>query len=134
MTTTTNGSLCLSPQQLKQYYEEGYVILEDVFSAAEMDALCEHIDVFDEELNRELVAQGGGGFVQIPNQIVFTANLNFRDPVIQAFTAQQRFVGLTTQLLGPNVRLYWDQSVYKRPEARRDFPWHQDNVYVPTDP
>jgi ectoine hydroxylase-related dioxygenase (phytanoyl-CoA dioxygenase family) len=98
-----------------------------------MDALRARIDVFDDELNKQLIATGKQ-FIQIPNQIVFTANLNFRDPEIQAFTAQPKFVELTTQLLGPDVRLYWDQSVYKRPEARRDFPWHQDNGYVPTDP
>ncbi|MCL5999269.1 MAG: phytanoyl-CoA dioxygenase family protein [Chloroflexi bacterium] len=127
-----NGKL--ASEQLKQYYDEGYVILEDFFGVQEIDPLREHIDVFDAELNQQLVAAGGGGFVQIPNQIVFTANLNLRDPVIQAFTAQPKLVDLTTQLLGPDVRLYWDQSVYKRPEAKRDFPWHQDNGYVPTDP
>jgi phytanoyl-CoA hydroxylase len=124
----------LTPEQLRQYDEEGYVILEDFFTPAEIDPLRDHIDVLDEEQNKELLAQGGSPFVQIPNQIVFTANINFRDPLIQAFTAQPKLVDLTTQLLGPDVRLYWDQSVYKRPEAKKDFPWHQDNGYIPTDP
>ncbi len=128
----TDGKL--TPEQLRQYYDEGYVILEDFFSAAEIDPLREHIDVFDAALNKELLATRDTAFVQIPNQIVFTANLNFRDPLIQAFTARPKLVDLTTQLLGSDVRLYWDQSVYKRPEAKKDFPWHQDNGYTPTDP
>jgi phytanoyl-CoA hydroxylase len=128
---STGGKL--TAEQLKQYHEDGFVILEGFFSPEEMDALRGRIDVLDEENNRHLTAQGAG-FAQQPNQIVFTNGINFIDPDIQAFTAQQKFVDLTTQLLGPNVRLYWDQSVYKRPEAKRDFPWHQDNGYVPIEP
>ncbi len=30
--------------------------------------------------------------------------------------------------------MYNDQSVYKRIEAKREFPWHQDNGYGPIDP
>jgi ectoine hydroxylase-related dioxygenase (phytanoyl-CoA dioxygenase family) len=124
----------LTPEQLEQYQREGYVLPASFFSPAEIDALRARIDGFDDELNRQLLAADGGAFNQIPNQIVFTCNLNFRDPHIQAFTAHPKLAALTAQLLGPDVRLYWDQSVYKRPEARRDFPWHQDNGYVPTDP
>jgi phytanoyl-CoA hydroxylase len=115
----------LTAVQLQQYREDGFVILPDFFSAAEMDALCDHIDVFDEANNRRIQAEGSD-FVQVADQIIFTNGINFLDPHVQAFTAQQKFVDLTTQVLGPDVRLYWDQSVYKRPEAKRDFPWHQD--------
>jgi ectoine hydroxylase-related dioxygenase (phytanoyl-CoA dioxygenase family) len=37
---------------------------------------------------------------------------------------------LCHDLVGPDVRLYWDQIVYKRPEKPRRFPWHQDNGYT----
>ena len=30
-------------------------------------------------------------------------------------------------LIGENVRLYWDQAVYKTPGTEDEFPWHQDN-------
>ena len=33
----------------------------------------------------------------------------------------------------PNVRLYWDQAVYKKPEKPR-YLWHQDNGYVLVEP
>ena len=49
-----SSSARLSPQQLRQYRDEGYFILEDFFESAEMDELCARIDVFDEELNRQL--------------------------------------------------------------------------------
>ena len=37
---------------------------------------------------------------------------------------------LVGELIGPEVRLYWDQLVYKKPGTADDFPWHQDNGYT----
>ena len=37
-------------------------------------------------------------------------------------------------LVGPDVRLYWDQSVYKKPGTEAPFPWHQDNGYTYIEP
>ena len=37
-------------------------------------------------------------------------------------------------LIGGTVRLYWDQSVYKKTQTKQEFPWHQDNGYAFIDP
>ena len=116
----------LTESQLKQYNDEGYVILEDLFKPEEMDALAERIDQFDLAYNEHLKKLRLENSNQIAEEIVFSYYLNFKDEAIQAFIADDRFVTLATQILGPDVRLYWDQSVYKRPEAKRDFPWQQD--------
>lgn len=123
----------LTGAQKQQYQDQGYIILENLFSTEEMDGIRTAIDHYDEESERALQVKGDS-FNSIPNQINFTCNLNFMSPELQQFTADERFVNLTTEILGPDIRLYWDQSVYKRPEANRDFPWHQDNGYVPTYP
>ena len=44
------------------------------------------------------------------------------------------FAGLCADLLGPDVNLYWDQAVYKKPDKPRRFPWHQDNGYTYVEP
>ncbi len=41
---------------------------------------------------------------------------------------------LCHDLVGDDVRLYWDQLVYKQPEKPRHFPWHQDNGYTYVEP
>ncbi len=122
----------LTQEQLKQYDEQGYIIMEHLFSEAEMDGIRCHIDALDEASSRRL--EQGRDFISQANQINFTSHLNYQHPDLQRFIADDRFVAITTAILGPNTRLYWDQSVYKRPEASRDFPWHQDNGYVPTEP
>lgn len=123
----------LTEAQLKQYEEQGYMIFEQLFSPDEMRELTRRIDLLDEESEKSLQQSGQRG-ISFANQINFTAFLNKKDPYIRQFVADDRFVNITTQILGPNVKLYWDQSVYKRPEAPRDFPWHQDNSYQPIDP
>lgn len=122
----------LNAEQLKHYEEQGYVILENLFSDEEMDAIRTIIDVFEWE-GEEALKQGGKAFNNIPDQINFTSNLARRHEKLERFIGDRRFVDLTTAVLGPDILLYWDQSVYKRPEADRDFPWHQDNGHVPTD-
>lgn len=129
----TGEQVHLSPDQLKQYQEQGYIIFENLFSGDEMDRIRGIIDGFDEASEKALRAKGKD-FINIAGQINFTSNLNFLSPELQQFIADQRFVDITTTILGPDIKLYWDQSVYKRPEATKDFPWHQDNGYVPTTP
>jgi phytanoyl-CoA hydroxylase len=41
---------------------------------------------------------------------------------------------LCADLIGPDVRLYWDQAVYKKPGTEAPFPWHQDNGYAFLEP
>lgn len=125
--------MVINDEQVRRYFEDGFIILEDFFTPEQTDALTEHIDVFDEATNRDL-REHGRVKISIPDMIVFSAHLHAKDTQILEFIAQEKLIGLATRLIGPNVRLYWDQAVYKRPENPRDFPWHQDNGYTQTDP
>src|SRR5690242_12009891 len=102
--------MLFTEEQMKQYKETGYVILEDLFSADEMDRIRGIIDVYDLE-GEEALKAGSKGFNNIPDQINFTCNLTHRDENLTAFIGDRRFVDLTTGVLGPDIRLYWDQSV-----------------------
>ena len=44
------------------------------------------------------------------------------------------FSNICRDLIGPDVRLYWDQAVYKKPGTKDEFPWHQDNGYTFIEP
>jgi ectoine hydroxylase-related dioxygenase (phytanoyl-CoA dioxygenase family) len=44
------------------------------------------------------------------------------------------FCDIAADLIGPDVRLYWDQAVYKKSEQPQPFPWHQDNGYTYLEP
>lgn len=123
----------LTSEQKKQYQNQGYVIFPDFFGETEIGRLTRKIDAFDEESEREL-QKLGQRFLNIPGQINFNTLLNKKDAEIRDFYSQPKLAELAMDILGPDVQLYFDQSVYKRPEADRDFPWHQDNGYIPIEP
>jgi phytanoyl-CoA hydroxylase len=124
----------LTPEQLRQLHEEGYFVLENVFTRAEMDALAGHIEAYQRRHEEALIAKGGAEGISRAGEISFTAFLAEADDNIRAFVLRPEFVAITTQLLGPDVDLYWNQSVFKQPEGTKDFPWHQDDGYTPVEP
>ena len=53
---------------------------------------------------------------------------------MRRYAIHSGLVEVAVDLLGPEVRLYWDQAVSKPPGATSDVPWHQDNGYTPVEP
>lgn len=114
---------------------DGYVVVDDVIDAATIDAVRTEIDGFEAQTDALLRTQADGRmFIAESGAITFTPHLVIRSSVLRAFAAHRVFVGLGRDLIGPDVRLYWDQAVYKLPEKPRRFPWHQDNGYTFIEP
>jgi ectoine hydroxylase-related dioxygenase (phytanoyl-CoA dioxygenase family) len=124
----------LTSEQLRAYYEQGYFILENLFSTGEMDELALHIEAYQRRHEETIRSSGGAEGISRADEITFTAFLAEQDDAIRAFVKRSEFVAITTQILGPDVDLYWNQSVFKGPDGRAQFPWHQDDGYTPVDP
>jgi len=125
--------MIVTPERREQFVMEGYFVLESFFTEEEIDAVTAAIDVHAVTHDERLREQGAQG-ISRAGEIAFTAHLAEKDPAIAAFCRHPKMVALTTELIGPDVRLYWNQSVYKQPETPREFPWHQDNGYTPVEP
>jgi ectoine hydroxylase-related dioxygenase (phytanoyl-CoA dioxygenase family) len=125
----------ISEEQARQYDERGFFVFEDAFDAETMRALIAAIDPIEEtvaEIVREKL--GGKAFIMRSDEITFTTHIVKQSMLARKFTRCSFFQDLTHDLLGPNVRLYWDQAVYKKPGTRDVFPWHQDNGYTYMEP
>jgi ectoine hydroxylase-related dioxygenase (phytanoyl-CoA dioxygenase family) len=125
----------VSPEQARQYDELGFFVLEDALTRDEADELLSEIDPFEhrqEEALREM--EGGRFFIARADEITFTTHLVARSPRLRRFTSSSLFAGVCADLIGPDVRLYWDQAVYKKPGTESPFPWHQDNGYAFVEP
>ncbi len=125
----------VTPEQGRQYDERGFFVLEDALVRAEVDALTRAIDPFEErgaDALREL--EGGRFFIARADEITFTTHLARQSPALRAFTTSALLTDLCADLIGPDVRLYWDQAVYKKPGTASPFPWHQDNGYAFVEP
>src|SRR5262249_14429454 len=99
----------------------------------EMNALTEAIEAYHKR-HEEVLEQVGTQGISRAKEISFTSHLAEQDETIRAFCERPEFVALTTQLLGPDTDLYWNQSVFKGPEGDKQFPWHQDDGYTPVIP
>ncbi len=125
----------LSPEEIATFDQDGFVVVPELL---EPDVLAGALEVIDSaEARGEETLRGlpGGRFsISEAGAITFTTHLVARSGVLRALSVHPRILGLCAQLIGPDVRLYWDQAVYKKPEKPRRFPWHQDNGYTFVEP
>ena len=123
----------ITDEQRQQLDENGYFILENVFTQAEMDALARQIEAHQKRHEERLAAVGTEG-ISRAKEISFTSHLAEQDDNVRAFATRPEFAAIATQLLAPDIDLYWNQSVFKGPEGEKEFPWHQDDGYTPVTP
>ncbi|MDG2333278.1 MAG: phytanoyl-CoA dioxygenase family protein [Myxococcota bacterium] len=125
----------LSEEQARDYDRNGYLILEDAFTRETVASLIEELDPLEAEFEGFLREKlGGKAFIARADEITFSVHPVLRSPRAEAFTRHSVFQGLVHDLIGPDVRLYWDQAVYKKPGTADRFPWHQDNGYTYIEP
>lgn len=125
----------LTPEQAEHFDQQGYVVLEGVLPAALIDEVRTEIDGFEAATDDFLKQQKDGRMmIAETGAITFTTHLVARSPLLRSFATHPLFSGLCADLVGPDVNVYWDQAVYKKPEKPRRFPWHQDNGYTFIEP
>ena len=125
----------IDAEQARSWHEEGYFLLEGAFDAATVAEVARAIDPVEAKVSEFLRGRPGGKVsIAEDGNITFTTHLVLRSPVLRAFCAHAVFQDLGHDLIGPDVRLYWDQAVYKKPERPGVFPWHQDNGYTYVEP
>lgn len=114
----------LSEKQLKQYREDGYILLGRV-----MDEQTLH-SFRDEEKRFHGEAPMGA--------TIFRSQLcNYSEP-LRRFCTSGAHLAMAQQLVGtPHIALWFNQFVTKMPDGNSGksvFPWHQDNGYISLEP
>ncbi len=120
----------LTAEQRDAFNDLGFVRLQGVFTVEEVAAVTAAIDPLEAAGEAKLRAVGGTVAIATADVITFTTHIAPRAPVLKAFAAHPAITEVCHDLLGDAVRLYWDQSVYKKTGEAREFPWHQDNGYT----
>lgn len=134
-TDRTGPFRSLTADQVRAYDEHGFLVLADLLPADLVARTREEIDVAEAELEAGLrTAPGERVAIAEAGAITFTTHLAARSEHLRALTRHDALLGLCHDLVGPDVNLYWDQAVYKKPERPRRFPWHQDNGYAFVEP
>jgi ectoine hydroxylase-related dioxygenase (phytanoyl-CoA dioxygenase family) len=121
-------------EERAQYDALGFVRLEGVFSEGEIAAVTAAIDPLEQVAEQKLREAGGRISISFADTITFTTHIARKSPVLRAFAAHPAIKDICYDLMGGDVRLYWDQSVYKKTAKAQEFPWHQDNGYTFIEP
>ncbi|HEX7946686.1 MAG TPA: phytanoyl-CoA dioxygenase family protein [Phenylobacterium sp.] len=132
---SADGLRALSPEQVDAFNRDGFFVYRGAFTADEIAAVTAAIDPL-EQAHVDFVNQKPGGRFRltVTESISFTIHIAGKSPVLAAFAQHPAIRDICHDLIGPDVRLYWDQSVYKKTEKPQEFPWHQDNGYTFVEP
>jgi ectoine hydroxylase-related dioxygenase (phytanoyl-CoA dioxygenase family) len=125
----------LTPAQAAEFDERGFLLYAGAFSADDVLRAQAEIEPAERKVEEFLRGQKDGKlFIAKADAITFTTHLVTRSRFLREFSAARPILDLCHDLIGPDVRLYWDQAVYKKPHNTEEFPWHQDNGYTFIEP
>src|SRR5262249_56018080 len=107
----------ITPAQAAAYDEAGFFVLEDAFDPATVRTVIEEIDPIEARVTAALRGlPGGRAFIADADAITFSVHLVTRSSLLRAFCSGRTFQDLGHDLIGPNLRLYWDQPSYTTPQ------------------
>ncbi|MCY3860720.1 MAG: phytanoyl-CoA dioxygenase family protein, partial [bacterium] len=131
----TSTPAALTPEQTEEFNRQGFFVMEDLLDADTIAAVTDEIDAIEAETEAGLrQIEGERLMIAEAGAITFTPHLVARSNILRQLAADPRIGAVCLDLVGPDVNLYWDQAVYKKPEKPRRFPWHQDNGYTFIEP
>ncbi len=118
-----------------QFDEQGFCLYERAFDAGQVARAVAEIDPWEQKVEQFLrTREDGTLFIARAGRITFSTHLVTRSRFLRAMSVAPPILDLCHDLVGPDVRLYWDQAVYKKPGNPEEFPFHQDNGYTYIEP
>jgi ectoine hydroxylase-related dioxygenase (phytanoyl-CoA dioxygenase family) len=125
----------VTPQQADQFDRDGYVVIEDLVDPDTLERVTAEIDRYEAKVDAYLKTQPDERVsIAESGALTVTIHIAQRSPILKELVTSPQLTDLCADLLGPDVNLYWDQAVYKKPEKPRRVPWHQDNGYTYIEP
>jgi ectoine hydroxylase-related dioxygenase (phytanoyl-CoA dioxygenase family) len=127
----------LTQEQQQFWQQNGFLVLDAVFSPAEVERMRQSLDVLEahaagltadtDRFKLKVFDSGGGARVQSiaePHELGTEWLALARDP---------RLLDPVEALLGPNIQLYYSMLMMKPPREGFSAPWHQDFAFFTHD-
>jgi ectoine hydroxylase-related dioxygenase (phytanoyl-CoA dioxygenase family) len=125
----------VSEADASQFDREGWFVVDRLVDDGTLAAITEEIDRREAKVEAFLRQQPDERLsIAEAGALTVSVHLAARSPVLHDLACSVPTTELCADLLGPDVNLYWDQAVYKKPEKPRRVPWHQDNGYTYIEP
>ena len=112
----------ITPGQASGFDEQGFCVIEDALDADTVRSVTTEIDPWEAKVETALAAFPTEDVHRPCGRDHLTTHLVQRSERLRDFCASALFQDLGHDLVGPDVRLYWDQAVYKKPGTADEFP------------
>jgi len=133
--TSPGAARTLGAERAAQFDDQGFFLYQGAFDPETVARCIAEIDPFEEKVEAFLRTRDGGRlFIAKADALTFSTHLVARSRFLREISAAPPILALCRDLIGPDVRLYWDQAVYKKPGNPEEFPFHQDNGYTYVEP
>jgi ectoine hydroxylase-related dioxygenase (phytanoyl-CoA dioxygenase family) len=131
----TGALTTVTAQQAGEFDELGFFVFDDAFDAAALEQLDAALQPGDQRTKEFLSGAPDGrfGVTGLDSQTIAPHAVT-RSAFAREISAHETLAGIARDLVGPDARLYWDQSVYKVPNGSEPVLWHQDNGYTYVEP
>ena len=133
----------LTPEQLEAYHRQGYVVVEDLVSSVEVEALHNRLREYTHDgrplgsirVQIEPCVQRGELEVNHPGDAIRKVDsLVEGDDLFRKLGLNENIVGIISQILGPDIKMFRNALLMKAPEVGSQKGWHQDSPYWPIQP
>jgi ectoine hydroxylase len=112
----------LDQEQLEDYHQNGFLVIEDYFSQAELDMLTGELpEIFKEVSDRRVLERNGSV------RTVFASHKN--NEVFECLSRLERLVEPARQMLESDVYIHQFKINAKAALAGEQWEWHQDFLY-----
>jgi phytanoyl-CoA hydroxylase len=128
----------LSQEQIAQFHEKGYIVVEDLLSVDQVEVLRQRVaDIAEGRTNypEECIEYEPGANDQVP-PIDRLRKLNScaqHDQVFLDHAHHTAILDVAESLLGPDLKLYGDQ-MFLKPPGGMEKTYHQDSPYFTIEP
>ncbi|HEV2123932.1 MAG TPA: phytanoyl-CoA dioxygenase family protein, partial [Chloroflexota bacterium] len=135
----------LTEEQIRQYHEQGWLAIEGIYSAAEVEIAKATLSDF---IHGRITPTDGRTHVQEESAVLQedgtpapetpeerelrvrkVFDFTHHDERLQALTMQSRLRRMLDQIIEPESRLIQDMALLKPPKVGSEKPWHQDTAY-----
>ena len=119
-----------TPEQVKQFREEGYVVVPNFWTEREIAAMrAELQSLKDQGFLRNVATEGDGVTHSKVKMNLQMCPMSPRSTFFRAMPYAERVAPAVAQLIGDPVALHLDQVFIKPGRQGAGTNWHQDNAY-----
>ncbi|KAJ8308228.1 hypothetical protein KUTeg_013102 [Tegillarca granosa] len=140
----------LPEEMIRQFFKEGYMIVEDFFKREELDACREDIKNLVDDLAQKLYDAGkikklyrdSGLFERLtllekefPGTNIILHKLGVMPEAVRKLWSNERLLNVVEQLIGSDIMGHpvWNLRTKTPQNEATTVPWHQDAGYLATD-